>query len=164
MESVDGVVSEASNSSSVNGSAEGTVYTTHAALFRLGGRRVRVTSMAPLAITDGDRMLVAGVQGSDAFHALAHVNLSRGVRGDQGWARPTLLGTLLVVCGAGGLVAGADAFAHGGLAAAQGGLTAAHGGVTALAGVGMTAGALVLRHAARVFKAVRHVRRQAAFD
>ena len=147
--------SSAAASGSVSGRGEGTVYTTHVASFRLGERQVKARSMDPLKIANGDRVAVAGIERCGVFHALAHVNLTTGLRGDQGWALVSLLVLLFFVFGAGGLVVSLQSLDRLSLAPM-------HGVVLAVACASLAGGAALLQNGARVFKAVQHLRRRAA--
>jgi hypothetical protein len=77
------------------------VHTTHVALFQLGSRSVRVSSSDPIAIGEGDDVVVAGITRRGAFDALAYRNLSTSTEGDQGWWAAFILGSSLGLLGLG---------------------------------------------------------------
>jgi hypothetical protein len=92
MQILTGTVSNIRHSTRTSGSNEGGTSTSHVALFELDGAPVTLSLPEVIAISDGDKVSVAGNEKRGLFRGLAYSNKSNKVKGKSSVALYCLVG------------------------------------------------------------------------
>ncbi|MDP1539550.1 MAG: hypothetical protein U0998_10370 [Moraxellaceae bacterium] len=72
------------------------VHSTHICLLTVQGKAVVIRTHHPIAINDGDQLILAGTTKHGSLHALAHHNLSNGAHSHDGIWSHLVAGPVLV--------------------------------------------------------------------
>ncbi|QGZ39071.1 hypothetical protein IP92_02710 [Pseudoduganella flava] len=103
METLKGIASNVHHGTAVTGNTAGdgtNVTTVHTTLLRIAGVQVRLTGAELAAISDGDRIAVAGLRSdSGLFMGLAYRNETTGVSGSEGWTGRLAVCAVLLAMG-----------------------------------------------------------------
>lgn len=112
MENLSGIVSGVRNTINVSGSggSNGTVTTTYISIFKINGQPVKIKTSQPMAIDDGDEVLVVGKINGNTFNALACKNLTTGEEGSLNGVLMAILGVIFLIAGVCGIVFFSDPF------------------------------------------------------
>lgn len=101
MEVIEGRAERLRLSTETSGDTE-SVSTTHVATLQLGKVPVRLQMPSAIMIGDGDKLMVAGLRGSDGvFAGLAYRNVDTGARGKSSGTMEMILGTVFLCLGIG---------------------------------------------------------------
>jgi len=92
------------------GGRDSAVSTKHVVLLKVNGRQAMIESDTPPMIEDGEIVVLAGVEQSGAFQALAYMNKSTGVSGDAGLSGSQISTAIGLAGGVFALVAFSDSF------------------------------------------------------
>jgi hypothetical protein len=95
---IDGIVGDFERTTDTSGTTNRTS-TTHISIFKVGSTRVLLKTAVPSAISNGDQVVLAGINSNGQFHALACKNLTANWISplkQQGCAFSALIGMAVV--------------------------------------------------------------------